>query len=66
MVISVVLIYLIITVFEFIPLIKGKKLLEISIYSTLMIFSLVISILLIIGVEVPSIQNFIRKGILGT
>ena len=61
MLILVIFSYVIILSFECIPLLKKKYTYKIILYLTLGILSMVISILLIIGVELTSPANFIKN-----
>lgn len=59
--ILVIFAYVIILGFECIPLIKKKQIGEIILYSTLGISSMVLSVLLTLGVSLPSPTAPIRK-----
>jgi RsiW-degrading membrane proteinase PrsW (M82 family) len=56
----VILVYLIITLIELIPLIKTNKKKESVLYSFVMVSSFTISILLVAGVQLPSPADFIE------
>lgn len=53
--------YIMIIFMELIPLWKDKKTKEIIVYLGIMMVSLIISICLVSGVELPAISNVIRK-----
>ena len=60
-VIFVILIYIIIGCIEIIPMIKQKKKRELILYSPLFISAFVMSVLLSIGVKIPSPAEPIEK-----
>jgi hypothetical protein len=61
MLILVIFAYLIILVFECIPLFKKKDIGKIILYLTLGILSMAISMLLTLGVNLPSPANFLKN-----
>ncbi len=65
MVVLVILAYGIIGVIELIPLIKEKKMKEIILYSVFFSAAFVISLLLSLGVEIPSPAGPIEKVVKG-
>lgn len=57
----IILAYIIIIFFESIPLLKEKKRGKIICYFSLIIFSMIISLLLSVGVQLPSPSNAIKN-----
>ena len=56
----VIISYVLVIFFEIVPLLKEKNKGKILFYSSMIIFSMVISILLSIGVQLPSPSNQIK------
>lgn len=57
----VMIFYIIIIFFETVPLLKEKNKGKIILYFTLIIFSMIISILLSLGMQLPSPSNIIKN-----
>jgi len=57
----VIISYIIVIFFEIVPLLKEKNNSKIIFYSSLIIFSMTISILLTLGVQLPSPSNGIKN-----
>jgi hypothetical protein len=57
----VIVSYILIMFFETAPLLKGKNRSKIIFYFALIIFSMIISILLTLGVKLPSPSNLIKN-----
>lgn len=64
MFILVIVSYVIVMLLETVTLLKGKKSKKIIFYFSLMIFSLIISVLLTLGVQLPSPSNQIKNIII--
>jgi hypothetical protein len=58
---GVIVMYILITLMELIPLWKDKKIKYITAYLSVMMVSLIISISLILGVKLPFISSIIRS-----
>lgn len=56
----VIIFYIIVIFFESVSLLKEKKAGKITLYFSLIIFSMIISILLTLGVQLPSPSNQIK------
>ena len=63
MVILIILGYIIIGAVEIIPLIKKKQKKELIVYSVFFVSAFIISLLLALGVEIPSPAEYIEKFI---
>jgi hypothetical protein len=61
MVLIVLILYVIVMFFETVPLLKEKNRGKIIIYFSLTVFSMIISILLTLGVDLPSPSNGIKN-----
>lgn len=61
MVILVIAFYIIVMYFEMVPLIKDKNRGKVILYSSLTIGSMIISVLLTLGVQLPSPSNQIKE-----
>ena len=57
----IIILYILVMVFESIPLLKEKNNGKIILYFSLIIFSMIISILLSLGVQLPSPSNGIKN-----
>jgi accessory gene regulator protein AgrB len=53
--------YILITLMELIPFWKNKKKKELIVYLVIMTVSLIISVYLVLGVQMPTISNIIAK-----
>lgn len=60
----IIVVYLIIGFLEIVPLVKNHKKKELILYCSIFSVSLVISILLGLGVEIPSPAKYIEKVVL--
>jgi hypothetical protein len=60
-VVLVIMIYSIIALFEGKRLLKNSEIKELIIYGLMMLFSLILSLLLIVGIKIPSPADFIEK-----
>ena len=63
MIILVILAYAVIVALELVPLIRKKKSKEAILYSAILLPAFVVSILLSLGVEIPSVALPIEKGV---
>lgn len=63
MIIIVIISYIIIIFLDFIPIYKNNNKREIAVYSILLLFALVISILLSLKVKIPSPSEPIEKAV---
>lgn len=57
----IIILYILVMFFESIPLLKEKKKGKIICYFSLIIFSMIISLLLSMGVQLPSPSNAIKN-----
>lgn len=64
MFVLVILVYIIIGVIEIIPMVKKNQKKEIILYSVILMIAFIISLLLSIGVEIPSPAKAIEKIVL--
>lgn len=64
MFILVIMLYIIVMFFEIVPLLKEKNSKKTIFYFSLIMFSLIISVLLSLGVQLPSPSNQIKNIIL--
>jgi len=65
MALLVLILYTILMFFESVPLLKEKNRGKIILYFSLTIFSMIVSILLILGVDLPSPSNGIKNIVIG-
>ncbi|MCG8482349.1 MAG: hypothetical protein MJA31_03495 [Clostridia bacterium] len=63
MFVLVILVYVLIGIIEIVPLIKNNQKKELILYSFLFVAAFILSLLLSLGVDIPSPADYIQKAV---